>query len=62
VRVPPTVNDLIRRPSRSSPNLALYVLGDDIDRFLSTLEPWGAAIRAAGGYLTPLVRFTFTAP
>lgn len=33
--------------------IALDVLGNDIDQILTTLEPWGAAIRAAGGYLTP---------
>ena len=38
---------------------ALDVLGDDIEEILATMEPWGAAIRDAGGYLTPLVRFTF---
>ena len=38
---------------------ALAVLGDDLDELLATIEPWGAAIRDAGGYLTPLVRFTF---
>ena len=38
---------------------ALAVLGDDIDVLLTTIEPWGRAIRDAGGYLTPLVRFTF---
>ncbi len=38
---------------------ALAVLGDDVDELLATIEPWGAAIRDAGGYLTPLVRFTF---
>jgi hypothetical protein len=26
-------------------------LGDDVDELVSLLEPWGAAIRAAGGYL-----------
>jgi len=41
---------------------ALKVLGNDLDQILTTLEPWGAAVRAAGGYLTPLVRFTFSAP
>ena len=41
---------------------ALKVLGNDIDEILATLKPWGAAVRAAGGYLTPLVRFTFSAP
>jgi hypothetical protein len=40
---------------------ALVVLGDDLDELLATLEPWGRAIRDAGGYLTPLVRFTFSA-
>ena len=39
---------------------ALAVLGDDVEEILATMEPWGAAIRDAGGYLTPLVRFTFT--
>ena len=38
---------------------ALAVLGDDLEEILATMEPWGAAIRDAGGYLTPLVRFTF---
>ena len=38
---------------------ALAVLGDDLDELLATIEPWAAAIRDAGGYLTPLVRFTF---
>jgi hypothetical protein len=37
---------------------ALAVLGDDIDELLATIQPWGRAIREAGGYLTPLVRFT----
>lgn len=40
---------------------ALAVLGADIDELLATVAPWGQAIRGAGGYLTPLVRFTFTA-
>jgi hypothetical protein len=39
---------------------ALAVLGDDVEDVLAAVEPWGAAIRDAGGYLTPLVRFTFT--
>ena len=39
---------------------AVAVLGDDLEEILTTMEPWGAAIREAGGYLTPLVRFTFT--
>jgi hypothetical protein len=38
---------------------AIAALGDDVGELLSTLEPWGRSIRDAGGYLTPLVRFTF---
>jgi hypothetical protein len=30
---------------------ALDALGDDLDRLLGILEPWGRAVRAAGGYL-----------
>jgi hypothetical protein len=37
------------------------VLGNEIDQILTTLGPWGAAIRAIGSYLTLLVRFTFAA-
>ena len=37
---------------------ALAVLGDRLDHLAVTLQPWGDAIRAAGGYLTPAVRFT----
>ena len=40
---------------------ALAVLGDDVPDLLATMEPWGRAVRDAGGYLTPLVRFTFDA-
>jgi len=38
---------------------AIAVIGDDIDDLLATMEGWGRAICDAGGYLTPLVRFTF---
>ena len=30
---------------------ALDALGDDVDELCSILEPWGAAVRAGGGYL-----------
>jgi hypothetical protein len=30
---------------------ALDALGDDLDRLLEILEPWGSAVRGAGGYL-----------
>ena len=39
---------------------ALTVLGDHFDDVVSTLRPWGDAIIAGGGYLSPAVRFTFT--
>ena len=29
----------------------LDALGDDLDELVSIMEPWGEAIRAAGGYL-----------
>lgn len=38
---------------------ALDALGGEAEQLLSIIEPWGAAILGAGGYLTPLVRFTF---
>jgi hypothetical protein len=38
---------------------ALGVLGPRAEQLISIIEPWGAAILDAGGYLTPLVRFTF---
>ena len=38
---------------------ALDVLGGAAEQLLSIIEPWGTAILEAGGYLTPLVRFTF---
>ena len=31
---------------------ALDALGDDVEQLCSILEPWGAAIRAGGGYLS----------
>ena len=34
-------------------------LGADLDRIVATLQPWSDAIVAAGGYLSPLVRFRF---
>ena len=38
---------------------ALSVLAEDLDEVIRTLRPWGDAIIAAGGYLSPAVRFTF---
>jgi Helix-turn-helix family len=37
---------------------AIEVLGDDLHEMVGTLDRWGDAVRAAGGYLTPAVRFT----
>ena len=53
------VREAIESSTDAAMSHALAVLGDDVEQILATLEPWGAAIRAAGGYLTPLVRFTF---
>ena len=37
---------------------AIEALGDELANVIKTLEPWGDAIRTAGGYLSPAVRFT----
>ena len=39
---------------------ALTVLAEHLDDVIRTLRPWGDAIIAGGGYLSPAVRFTFT--
>lgn len=41
---------------------SLAVLGAHAETVISIVQPWGSAILEAGGYLTPLVRFTFAAP
>jgi hypothetical protein len=38
---------------------ALRMLGGRVDDIVGRLQPWSAAIVAAGGYLSPAVRFTF---
>ncbi len=38
---------------------ALAVLGDRLDDVVRTVQPWSTAVVAAGGYLSPAVRFTF---
>jgi hypothetical protein len=38
---------------------AVAALGDDVDDLVAVLTPWGDAIRAEGGYLSPAVRFTW---
>ena len=53
------VREAIEISTDAAMSHALAVLGDDVEQILAILEPWGVAIRAAGGYLTPLVRFTF---
>jgi hypothetical protein len=37
---------------------AVAALGDDLDELVGILGPWGDQVRAAGGYLSPAVRFT----
>ena len=53
-----SVREAIEASTDAAMARALDVLGADLEELLATMEPWGAAIRAAGGYLTPLVRFT----
>ena len=38
---------------------ALAVIGPRLDEVVGTLGPWGDAVVAGGGYLSPAVRFTF---
>lgn len=38
---------------------ALAVIGDSLDGLVNLLRPWGDRVKAAGGYLTPEVRFTW---
>ena len=38
---------------------AIEVLGGRLQEIVATMAPWGDAVREAGGYLTPMVRFTF---
>jgi hypothetical protein len=37
---------------------AIEIIGARLAGLVETLRPWGDAIRSAGGYLTPAVRFT----
>lgn len=57
-----TVREDIEDRTDAALSHAVNVLGGDTDDLLATIEPWGQAIRDAGGYLTPLVRFMFTNP
>ena len=43
--------ELIEQSTDRSLRPALEALGDDADELFVTLEPWGAAMRAAGGYI-----------
>jgi hypothetical protein len=43
--------EAIERATDGTMRRAIGALGDDIDELLSILEPWGVAIRAAGGYI-----------
>jgi hypothetical protein len=56
------VREEIETATDAAMDAALAELGADVDRVLTLLEPWARAIRDAGGYLTPLVRFTFASP
>jgi hypothetical protein len=43
--------EAVERATDAQMRPAIEALGDDLDELADTLEPWGAAIRAAGGYL-----------
>lgn len=51
--------ELVESQTDAAMQRALRVLGDSVDLLIATMEPWGKVILDAGGYLTPLVRFTF---
>jgi hypothetical protein len=53
------VRESIETQTDAAMQRALAVLGDTTEQLITLIEPWGAAILDAGGYLTPLVRFTF---
>ncbi len=52
------VREAIETSTDAAMTGALAVLGDDVEEIITTMEPWSVAIKDAGGYLTPLVRFT----
>jgi hypothetical protein len=54
-----TARELVEQQTDVAVRRALTALGNRTERLIERMEPWGAAILAAGGYLTPLVRFTF---
>lgn len=53
------VRESIETQTDAAMQRALNVLSGSVEEIIQILEPWGAAILEAGGYLTPLVRFTF---
>jgi hypothetical protein len=53
------LRDTIERRTDGHLAPAVAVLGDHLDELIAVLTPWGDAICAAGGYLSPAVRFTW---
>lgn len=43
--------EAVERATDAQMRPAIEALGDDVDELIAILGPWGAAIRAAGGYL-----------
>ena len=43
--------EAIERVTDGTMRRAIDAIGDDIDELLALLDPWGAGIRAAGGYI-----------
>jgi hypothetical protein len=53
------LRDGIERATDAHMDPAITALGDDLDELVTILTPWGDALRASGGYLSPAVRFTW---
>ena len=51
----------VERHTDDQESAAVAALGDDLDELVQIVGPWGDAVRAAGGYLSPAVRFSWPA-
>jgi len=50
--------EAVERATDAQLQPAVEALGDDVDELVAILEPWGTAIRSAGGYLTSPAQLT----
>lgn len=56
------LRDRIERRTDALVEPSLVVIGQRLDSVVERLAPWGDAVVAAGGYLSPAVRFTDASP